>query len=172
MPDSYFSALFGGDWEEVRPPDGAVFLDRDGEVSKLLKELHALAGGHAGDMRSQCCMQVFKHILQFLRANRDSKPFILPASVSQDTAAAVADKAVFLGRPDLHTASMRRTGEYEYDFRYYREYSEIRDCLYKKHSPVVVEPGWELVSALLGFTGGGIYNTLLVICRRLKPSVQ
>ena len=43
VPDSYFSALFGGDWEQVKTPDGAVFLDRDGEVSKLLKELHALA---------------------------------------------------------------------------------------------------------------------------------
>ena len=39
VPDSYFSALFGGDWEQIKTPDGAVFLDRDGEVSKL----HALA---------------------------------------------------------------------------------------------------------------------------------
>ena len=36
VPESYFSALFGGDWEQVKTPDGAVFLDRDGEVSWVL----------------------------------------------------------------------------------------------------------------------------------------
>ena len=43
VPDSYFSALFGSDWEQIKTPDGAVFLDRDGEVSWVLKDLHALA---------------------------------------------------------------------------------------------------------------------------------
>ena len=43
VPESYFSAIFGSDWEQVKTPDGAVFLDRDGEVSWALKELHALA---------------------------------------------------------------------------------------------------------------------------------
>ena len=42
-----------------------MFLDRDGVVSWVLKELHALACSHA-----QCCMQVFKYILQYLRAKR------------------------------------------------------------------------------------------------------
>eukprot|EP00891_Asterochloris_glomerata_P009077 jgi/Astpho2/9077/Aster-02734 len=47
VPESYFPALFGNDWEQVNTPDGAVFLDRDGEV--------------------------FKYILQYLRARRGSK---------------------------------------------------------------------------------------------------
>ena len=114
-------------------------------------------------------MQVFKYILQYLRAKRDSKPFNLPASVSPDTASAVADEAVFLGLPELQSASMRPTGEYEYDIRYYGEYSDVRDCLYRKDSPAVVHSGWELVSAHVGFTGNGNYNTLLIVCRRLIP---
>ena len=39
VPESYFSALFGSDWEQVKTPDGAVFLDRDGEVSWALNVL-------------------------------------------------------------------------------------------------------------------------------------
>ena len=42
VPDSYFSALFGSDWEQVKTPDGAVFLDRDGEVSWAQTKLHVL----------------------------------------------------------------------------------------------------------------------------------
>ena len=65
-------------------------------------------------MQSQCCMQVFKYILQYLRAKRNSKAFSLPASLSSDTAAAIAEEAVFLGLPELQTASTRPTGQYEY----------------------------------------------------------
>ena len=43
VPNSYFSALFGGNWEQIKTPAGAVFLDRDGEVSWVRRELHALA---------------------------------------------------------------------------------------------------------------------------------
>ena len=32
VPDSYFSAYFGGNWQQLLTSDGAVFLDRDGEV--------------------------------------------------------------------------------------------------------------------------------------------
>ena len=56
VPDSYFSALFGGDWEQLKTPDGALFLDRDGEVSWVLNELHDLASGHAADTWSHCEM--------------------------------------------------------------------------------------------------------------------
>ena len=106
--------MFGGDCEHIKKPDGALFLDRDGEVSWVLKELHAPPHNHAGDKWSQCCTQVFKYVLQYLRAKRDSKAFSLPASLGADTAAAVAEEAVFLGLPELKMASTRPTGEYEY----------------------------------------------------------
>lgn len=69
-------------------------------------------------MQSQCCMQVFKYVLQYLRAKRDSKAFSLPASLSSDTVTAVTEEAMFLGLPELQTASTRPTGEYEYNWTY------------------------------------------------------
>ena len=108
-------------------------------------------------------MQVFKYVLQYLRAKRDSKVFSLPASLSPDTAAAVADEAVFLGLPELKTASMRCTGEYEYLFTCHntndhysnqvnlsRKWTDLSADKRFPHDvqsqPVLARPGWELVS--------------------------
>ena len=112
-------------------------------------------------------MQVFKYVLQYLRARRDSKAFSLPASLSSDTAAAVAEEAVFLGLPELQKASIRPTGGYEYDFTYY-QLSPGANA--PKWPNTYVKPGWELVSTHLACNGSGNTNTL-VVCRRLKPSV-
>lgn len=32
VPDSFFTSLFSGDWQQAETADGAVFVDRDGEV--------------------------------------------------------------------------------------------------------------------------------------------
>ena len=112
-------------------------------------------------------MQVFKYILQYLRARRDSKAFSLPASLDSERAAAVADEAAFLGLPELQTASIRGTVEYEYDFKEY--YDHDRGIV---NFPGVVKSGWELVSVtplVSGSRMGFITTRQLVICRRLKP---
>ena len=112
-------------------------------------------------------MQVFKYVLQFLRARRDGRAFSLPDSQSSDIAAAVADEAVFLGLSELQTASLRFSRQYQYDFKHY----SADDILRKNSSSGLVTPGWELVSVTPHTQGSkdGFYGSHLVICRRLKP---
>ena len=104
-------------------------------------------------------MQVFKYVLQYLRARRDSEAFRMPNALSEDTADAIWDEAEFFGLPGLSkllecAEDPQLPVEYEYDFQMRLTYDlcswGIRD-------------GWELVSANSMY---GENNNLLVICRR------
>ena len=116
-----------------------------------------------------CCLQVFKYVLQYLRARRDSKAFSLPNSLSPDIAAAVTDEAGFLGLPELQTYSLRHTGEYEYKMTSHNVHHD--ENRWTKVSGVssysiVVNPGWELVSHCFAPNST---DWLYVTSRRLKP---
>lgn len=41
VPDSFFTSIFSGDWQQAQTADGAVFVDRDGEVRAALVDIAA-----------------------------------------------------------------------------------------------------------------------------------
>lgn len=92
VPDSFFASLFSGDWQSTRTAEGDIFVDRDGEL--------------------------FKHVLQYLRAARDQQPFACGTSLSVDELAAIAAEARFYGLADLESAAAdchnKAGNEYKY----------------------------------------------------------
>lgn len=64
-------------------------------------------------------LQVFKHVLQYLRAVRDQQPFACAESLSRDQLAAIAAEAHFYGLADLERATLERNTQAEYEYKYF-----------------------------------------------------
>lgn len=55
---AYFNSLFSGDWQQVLTAEGEVFLDRDGEVSRVKDKLPAYSYVYVlidAHKRQNCC---------------------------------------------------------------------------------------------------------------------
>ena len=64
-------------------------------------------------------LQVFKHVLQYLRAVRDQQPFACAESLTRDQLAAIAAEAHFYGLADLERATLERNTKAEYEYKYF-----------------------------------------------------
>lgn len=64
-------------------------------------------------------LQVFKYILQYLRAVRDQQPFACAESLTRDQLAAIAAEAHFYGLADLYRATLERNTKAEYEYKYF-----------------------------------------------------
>lgn len=109
VPDSFFASLFSGEWQSTKTADGDVFVDRDGEVSSVYDGVALSQQFYNGQEPSSVpavrepvatLLQVFKHVLQYLRAVRDQQPFACAESFTRDQLAAIAAEAHFT---DLQT---------------------------------------------------------------------
>ena len=120
-----------------------------------LPEVMLVTCGHNAACR---CSSTSCYYLRARRGSKEAMEYSLPASLSADTAAAVAEEATFLGLPELLATSWCRVEElqpleYVYNFKTRQKYD-----LESKGIP----SGWELVSAN---SIAGDKDYMLVICR-------
>ena len=100
VASSRLADTFAGSWKLRRTGSGEVFIDRDGEVGSS-----QLTVREGSSLRQELSLafpgQAFGIILQYLRAERDSRLFVVPC-LSKGKLAQLKEEANYYGLPALH----------------------------------------------------------------------